>query len=293
MNRTLPTVISILVIIFPLFSAQAANAPYPRKNALPAPATASSAYIVIDRKSGKVIAEKEADVVRPIASLTKMMTGLVVMDKKVPMGRMQSVTAAHKVGGSALNVKNGTRFTVSDLIYASFLSSANDAANALADSTKLSRAKFVAAMNAKAKTMKLSKTVFADPTGIDDGNVSTPREMAKLAEAAMGNYTIRRAMLTAKRSLVAYPSGTKISIKNSNGMLWKPEYDDVWISGGKTGYCGSKGGWNLAVSLTDASDRKKPELMIVIFGTPTLKESQDGAESLARWAWENFEWRAK
>lgn len=290
-RKTAIAFLMLSVLLSPLGAGAKAPVPAAKANAAPEPELATAAYIVIDRKSGKVMAEKEADAVRPIASLTKMMTGLVVLDKKVPMGRIQPITASDKVGGSALNAKDGSRFTVSDLIYAAFLASANDATNALADATRLSRAKFVAAMNAKAKSLKLKKTVFADPTGIDDGNRSTPREVAALFEKAMGQSAIRHAMVTAKRTLTVRPAGKKITVKNANGMLWKPEYDDVWVSGGKTGYCGPEGGWNLAVSFRDAADPNKPELLMVLFGTDTLKESQNNAESLARWAWDNFEWK--
>lgn len=292
MRQSLRAFLFLLLIALPAAGAGAkAAVPAAKEGSVPAPAVASAAYIVIDRKSGKVIAEKEADAQRPIASLTKMMTGLVVLEKKVPLGRVQAITADDKVGGSALNTKNGTKFTVSDLFYASFLASANDATNALADATRLTRKKFVAAMNAKAKTLKLTRTVFADPTGIDDRNISTPREMAKLFETATKQYVIRRAMTTAKRTLTIRSSGKKVTVKNANGMLWKPEFDDIWVSGGKTGYCGANGGWNLAVSFTDAADRTKPELILVLFGAATLKQSEDGAETLARWAWENFTWK--
>jgi serine-type D-Ala-D-Ala endopeptidase (penicillin-binding protein 7) len=300
MPRKLSIIFAIILLAGPVTTiaktaakAAAPKIPVPaaKKGALPAPEFATAAYIVIDRKSGKVVAEKDADTVRPIASLTKMMSGLIVVDKKVSLNKIQPITATDKVGGSALNAKTGSKFTVGDLIYAAFLSSANDATNALADATKLSRDKFVAAMNAKAKTLKLTHTIFTEPTGIDDGNVSTPRELAVLAEAAFKQTIIRRAMLTAKRTLTVYPSKAKVTIKNANGMLWKPEFDDVWVSGGKTGYLGPGGGWNLAVSLRDTADKKKPELMMVLMGTETLKQSEDNAETLARWAWENFEWR--
>lgn len=265
--------------------------PTVKTSASAAPDLTTASYIVIDRQSGTVLATKNADQTRSIASLTKMMTGLVVLEKKTPLGRVQAITANDKVGGSALNAKNNSRFTVSDLLYAAFLASANDATNALADATKLTRVKFVAAMNAKAKKLGLSHTVFADPTGIDDGNISTPTEIAVLADAAFKQTAIRRAMLTAKRTLTVYPSGKKIVVKNANGMLWKPEYDDLLVSGGKTGYLGADGGWNLVVSLKDAQDKNCPELLLVLFGTTTLKESEINAETLARWAWANFNWK--
>jgi D-alanyl-D-alanine endopeptidase (penicillin-binding protein 7) len=297
MRRTFFAILAIFAVAGSAFAVSAKTIAKPKipipvvKTAAdPMPDLSTASFLVIDRKSGTVLAKKNADEPRSIASLTKMMTALVVLDKKTPLTRVQAITAGDKVGGSALNAKNNSRFTVNDLIYAAFLASANDATNALAAATKLTRAKFVTAMNAKAKTLGLKHTVFADPTGIDDGNVSTPAEIAVLAEAAFKQTTIRRAMLTAKRTLTVYPSGKKIVVKNANGMLWKPEYDDILVSGGKTGYLGAAGGWNLVVSLKDAKDKNCPELLLVLFGTTTLKESEINTESLARWAWKNFSW---
>lgn len=265
--------------------------PRPKANAVQAPEVTTASYIVIDRKTGLILAQKEAGVPRRIASLAKLATATVVLDKKVSTGKIQPITSADKVGGSALNVKDGSRFTVNDLFYAVFLASANDAANALADATKLTREKFVAAMNSRAKTLGLSRTVFADPTGINDGNISTPREFALLADYAFGLPAIKKYALTAKRTLRIVGTKKYFTIKNTNAMLWKPEFDDLLVTGGKTGYLGADGGWNLAVGLRDAKNRKRPEILLVLFGNETLKQEEADAEALARWAWENHEWK--
>jgi D-alanyl-D-alanine carboxypeptidase len=266
-------------------------APRLRANASPAPEVATAAYVVIDRKTGLILAQKEASTPRRIASLTKLATAAVVLGKKIPVGKIQPITAADKVGGSALNAKDGSRFTVNDLFYAVFLASANDAANALAGATKLTREKFVAAMNNQAKDLGLGRTVFADPTGINDGNISTPREFALLADYAFGLPAVRKYSLTAKRTLRIVGTKKYFTVKNTNAMLWKPEFDDIIVTGGKTGYLGADGGWNLAVGLRDAKDKKRPEILLILFGNETLKQEEADAEALARWAWENHEWK--
>ncbi len=98
-------------------------------------------------------------------------------------------------------------------------------------------------------------------------------------------------MLTAERSLTVYPSKKKVTVKNADGMLWKPEFDDVLISGGKTGYLGTDGGWNLAVGLRDADDKSTHELLVVTMASPMLKDAEADAEALARWAWANYDWK--
>jgi D-alanyl-D-alanine endopeptidase (penicillin-binding protein 7) len=179
---------------------------------------------------------------------------------------------------------------VNDLFYATLLPSANDAANALADSTKLSRQKFVADMNATAKALGLKHTVFTEPTGIDDGNVSTAREFARLAQSVFGQWTVRHYATAAKHTIYMRPSWKKIVVKNSDGLLTKPQYDDVLVSAGKTGYLGPDGGWNLAVDLKSAKGASR-ELVIVLFGEPMNRQSMADADTLAQWSWKHYKWK--
>jgi D-alanyl-D-alanine endopeptidase (penicillin-binding protein 7) len=259
-------------------------------NNLTQPTVSAAGFIVVDKLSGKVLAENNADAVFRLASLTKLMTVNLVLARKIPLARIQPIVAADQVGGSRLGVKVGTKFTVSDLLYATLLPSANDAANALADSTKLTRPKFVAAMNATAKALGLKHTVFTEPTGIDDGNVSTAREFARLAQSVFGQAAFRRYDCVAKRTIYERPSWKKIVLKNSDHLLTKPQYDDVLVSGGKTGYLGPDGGWNLAVELKSAKGAPR-ELTIVLMGEPMLAISEADAHALAHWAWTNYNWK--
>jgi len=258
-------------------------------NTAAAPMVSGSSYVVIDQASGLILAEQNAGAVKRLASLTKLMTVGVVMGKKVPMSRIQPIVAADQVGGSRLGVAAGTKFTVNDLLYAALLPSANDAANALADSTKLTRAKFVAAMNTQAKALGLNKTAFVEPTGIDDGNVSTAREFAILFNSVFSSAAVRKYALTATRALRMLPSGKKITVKNSDTLLTAPQYDDVLVTGGKTGYLGADGGWNLAVGLKSAKGASRP-ISIVIFGEPRMATSMSDADALAHWAWAHYKW---
>ena len=276
-------------MVFAKTAKPVAKTPIPINNEL-APAVSAASYIVIDKVSGKVLAQNNADVALRLASLTKLMTVDIVLSRKVPLGRIQPIVAADQVGGSRLGVKAGTKFSVNDLLYATFLPSANDAANALADSTKLSRKKFVAAMNARAKALGLKHTVFTEPTGIDDGNVSTVREFAVLAKRVFGLWTVRHYATAAKHAIYERPSWKKIVVKNSDGLLTKPQYDDVLVAAGKTGYLGVDGGWNLAVDMASAKGARR-ELVIVLFGEPMNAKSMADADALAQWAWAHYSWK--
>jgi D-alanyl-D-alanine carboxypeptidase len=271
------------------FYKPAGKIPTPANNQA-APSVSAEGYAVVDKATGLIIADENAGIPRPVASLTKLMTADIVLSRKVSLAKRQAITATDQVGGSRLGVAAGTKFSVNDLFYAALLPSANDAANALADATGLSRDKFVVAMNNAAQALGLSRTTFADPTGIDESNVSTPREFALLARIVFNFSTVRRCATTAKRTLRELPSGKKITVKNSDYLLTKPEYDDVLVAAGKTGYLGTDVGWNLAVDLKSAKGAPR-ELVIVIFGEPKMAQSMADADTLAEWAWAHYKWK--
>ncbi len=248
-----------------------------------------AAYIAIDRQTGQIISAKHADVAWPIASITKLMTAHLVSAVGVPTWQVADVTSADDVGGAKLWVYSGDTFTVEDLYYATLVGSANNAANALARSTGWSKEVFVEKMNEVAVHMNLPNTRFEDPTGIELGNVSTAREVARLAETVFDNRNMRRYTTTATAFIDVLSQGTTKKLTNTNWMLWKPEYDDVFVMSGKTGYL-IESGWNLVVSLRPTLSDKDREVLMVIFGSDSRTESFQDARALAEWAWENHRW---
>ena len=272
-----------------LFYKPANGVPVAISDEKPPEGTALS-YAVIDQATGLVLAEKNADDVHRIASLTKLATIEVALSNNVALNHVQPIVAADQVGGSRLGVKAGTKFTVSDLLYAALLPSANDATNALADATHLARDKFVALMNAKAKEFGLLKTAFSEPSGIDDGNVSTALEYAYLARNVYARSLVRQIATTAKRTIKLLPSGKKITIKNGDRLLTYPEYADVHVIAGKTGYLGPENGCNLAVGLKSPTGAPRP-VIIVLLGENKMTQTMNDAHDLAKWAWAHYEWR--
>jgi len=253
------------------------------------PSVDCAAYLVLDRQTRQIIGAKHADVEWPIASISKLMTAYVVSAVGVPTWQVADVTTADDVGGAKLWVYSGDTFTVEDLYYATLVGSANNAANALARSTGWSKEVFVEKMNEVAVNMNLPNTQFADPTGIELGNISTAREVARLATTVFDNRNMRRYTTTATTYIDVLSQGTTKKLTNTNWMLWKPEYDDVFVMSGKTGYL-IESGWNLVVSLRpDLSDRDR-EVLMVIFGADSRAESFVDARAIADWAWENHSW---
>ncbi len=251
------------------------------------PKVSADAYVVIDRASGLILADKDAGKPHPVASLTKLVTVGVALDEGVQTTAAYTIRAADDVGGAKLYVDDGAGISGDDLFFSTLVASANNAANALARVTGLSRAKFVQEMNGVAKNLGLPRTSFVDPAGIEPDNVSTPRELAIIADKAFARQEIKRYVTTAVRDV--HTANETKRLKNSNWMLWKPEYDDLYVTGGKTGYL-DEAGWNLAVGLKGGT--AKPELLLVTFGSDTRAASFQDARKLAQWAWKNHRWTA-
>lgn len=250
----------------------------------------SVAYVVMDRSTGKILTVKNENRVWPIASLTKLVTADVVLDHEVSMTSVVDVRSIDDVGGAKLYVEDGDTFSVQDLFYATLVASANNAANALSRTTDLSRTEFLEEMNDKAVELGLVNTAFVDPTGIELGNVSTAREMARIAQHVLDRDEIRRFTSTATKYITVLSQGTQKKMTNTNWMLWKPAYDDLYVTGGKTGYL-EESGWNLVVSLRPMSGNADTELLIVLFGAESRSASFEDANTLADWAWGAYEWQ--
>ncbi len=257
------------------------------------PAVTADYYIVIDDASGAILAAQGADVSWPIASLTKLITTKTALDAGLDIYGTGSVRAVDDVGGAKLYVSDGTSFRIKDLLYATLVGSANNAANAIARLTGVERAEFVERMNAFAQEHNLSRTHFADPTGIELENVSTAREVAYMVREIFANADIRRMSGTSAMHIEALNDPNYIrDINNTNWLLYDPAYDDVYVTGGKTGYL-DESGWNLVVRMHPMGLSQERSVLIVLFGADGRRQSFDDAHVLAHWAWSAFDWSAR
>jgi D-alanyl-D-alanine endopeptidase (penicillin-binding protein 7) len=154
----------------------------------------SSAVLILDPKTQKVLYQKNASTVMPIASLTKLMTALVVLEAGQDMGETLTVTGADidRLKYSSSRLKVGTRLSRSAMLHIALMSSENRAASALGRSYPGGTRSFVAAMNAKARALGMRSTRYVEPTGLSSGNVSSPEDLAKLVIAAEKHTLIRR-----------------------------------------------------------------------------------------------------
>ncbi|MFH1404958.1 MAG: serine hydrolase [Patescibacteria group bacterium] len=252
------------------------------------PVVSSTSYIVIDRNSRKILSASNANQSWPIASLTKLATATVISNEHIDQSQWQFIGPQDDVGGAKLYVGSGDSFHVSDLMYAMLVGSANNAAVAISHSTGLDKDLFVGKMNELAGSLNLSRTVFADQSGMDTRNVSTAREVARIAEVAFEEDAIRRCTSTSVRYITG-SSGAKKKMTNTNWMLYSREYDDVYVLSGKTGYL-DESGWNFVVSIRPQWQAKQKELLIVTLGSSSRAQSFQDANKLADWIWQSYTW---
>ncbi|MBQ8540976.1 MAG: D-alanyl-D-alanine carboxypeptidase [Clostridia bacterium] len=189
--------------------------------------------IVIDGESGRVLFEKNAYETRPMASTTKIMTALVVLEK-LELNEMVEVSAsAAGTEGSSIWLSPGENMSVEDLLYALMLASGNDAAAALAEYTSGSEAAFALLMNQKAKSIGAYNTNFTNPHGLpDDNHYTTAYDLALISAYAMKNSTFAQIVATENKTISWEGSQWKRSLKNHNKLLSRYEY----ATGVKTGY---------------------------------------------------------
>jgi D-alanyl-D-alanine endopeptidase (penicillin-binding protein 7) len=247
--------------------------------AVSAPQVGAKAYLVMDAETGEVLMEKDADEVRSIASLSKLMTSMVVLqDVRVDPYVPVTLLGEDEVGGARLRVSTGTVWSLSNILASTLIGSTNNTAHALARVADTSVASFVGKMNARATALGLQKTRFVDPTGIEVENVSTAREVALMALNAFNDPTIRALTASATYQVWTVDGTGYRTISNTNGLVNDPSLEVV---AGKTGYL-IEAGWTLATQVKREGER---ELMVVVLGCDDRWASFSDARNLANWAW--------
>ena len=253
------------------------------------PVINAEAWIVVDRNSGKILGAQNAGEEWPIASITKLVTSDVVTKMTNDLDRQWDVSNEDNVGGARLYVDGGTRFKLNDLLYATLVGSANNAANAISRSVGLSRSSFIGYMNDRVRQMGLRHTKLVDPTGIELENTSTAREVAELARRVFTENEKVRATTQTVRMAMTGSDNVPRTVTTTNWMLYKPQYDDVWVMAGKTGYL-TESKWNVVEMLRPSKDAEDRELIVVVFGSDSRGDSFDNVMTLSNWAWQNHTW---
>lgn len=222
---------------------------------------ASSSAIVVDAETGKALVLKNPDEVKSIASITKLMTAMVVLDASLSMEDRLTITEADvdKLKHTSSRLPLGTRLTRYEMLRLALMSSENRASSSLGRHYPGGRVAFIRAMNRKSAQLGMSKTRFADTTGLTPHNVSTAADLAKMVKAASQYPLIHQFSTTPGREVALRPNSTPLQYRNSNVLVRDEDTDwDIQVS--KTGYT-QEAGRCLVMMATVAH---KPAVMVFL-----------------------------
>lgn len=260
------------------------GSPSPFPTALETPASparepdpSAAAAVLFDLDTGQVLYERKPSSRRAIASTTKIMTALLVLETTEPKDRVTASATAASQTGALLGLVEGERVRVEDLLYALMLQSANDAAVALAEHVSGSVGAFVQQMNRRARRLGLEDTRFASPNGLDDSGYSTAADLAAITVRAYRQRGFTRIVRT-KFHTVPAPEGPDRRIQNRNALLWLyPKAIGV-----KTGYT-----FAARFCLVAAAERGGTRLGTVVLGAPA--DAFSDAAALLDFGFDRFE----
>jgi serine-type D-Ala-D-Ala endopeptidase (penicillin-binding protein 7) len=244
---------------------QKAHLKYAARSALADPALRSSAALVLDTTHSSVLYSRHADVALPIASITKLMTALVVMEAAQPLDEMLEVSADDRslLGkGSFSRLAPGTQLSRGDLMHLALMASENRAAHALARSYPGGVEACVRAMNAKARELGMSSARFVEPTGLSDENVASPEDLSKLVMAAAQVPAIRE--YSTDGDYEVRVGRHQVRFRNTDSLVSKPDWNIVVQ---KTGYIHEAG--RCLVMQTVIEDRTVVIVLLNSFGKRT------------------------
>jgi len=221
-----------------LFFAIGLSANAAEKKPAPGPELRSANALIVDANSGDVIYERDSGKAVPIASITKLMTALVVLDGQQPLDEVITITADDKWKGKGAfsRLPVGAKLTRGDLLKLALMASENRAARTLGRNYPGGMKAFVRTMNQKAKALGMTRTKFDDPSGLSSLNVSSPRDLSKLLNAVSRDTRIRE--FSTLESHEVRIGKSSLVYRNTNLLVGKQDWK---ILVQKTGYTNDAG----------------------------------------------------
>ncbi|MFM5523826.1 D-alanyl-D-alanine endopeptidase [Aeromonas jandaei] len=252
----------------------------PAASATPSPAkldVRSESALVVDVNSGKTLYQKNANKARPIASLTKLMTALVVLEARQNLDQIITVDKddIDRVKHTHSRIRMGTKVTRRDALHLALMSSENRMASALGRHYPGGRSAFVRAMNNKARQLGMRNTHFYDSTGLSTRNVATAQDLAKLVAAAYRQPLIRQFTQDENREMRFSTPAYSLMFNNTNPLVKNPDWD-VRLS--KTGFTDEAG--RCLVMRAKPDNR---ELAIVLLNSVGKRTPVGDANRIRKW----------
>ncbi len=253
---------------------------YQNNSKISTPRLSSLAAIVVDAENNNVLYQKNSDRTLPIASISKLMSAMVVLDSNPDMNQILTISNddIDRLKGSSSRLSVGTKMTRQDMLHVGLMSSENRAIHAMARAYPGGMNAFLAAMNKKAADLGMTNTVFYDPTGLDPRNQSTAQDLVRMVKAAY-EYPLIREYSTSNDGAVKTSKGKIEKYHNSNRLIRTGDWD---IKLQKTGYIREAG----RCMVVYANIKNKP-LIIVLMNAPSTTMRVNDANSMRSWVMSN------
>jgi penicillin-binding protein 7 len=239
------------------------------------PLLTSQAALIFNNKTGEILYQKNADRVMPIASISKLMSAMVVLDARLDMNEPITITADEidRLKGTGSRLAIGTTLTRGELLHLSLMSSENRATHALGRTYPGGMSAFVAAMNAKAQSLGMYSSRFYEPTGLNFQNVSTANDLNRMVAAA-SKYPLINKNSTSNYGSVWTANGRQ-NYKNSNALVREGSWN---IELQKTGYIREAGR-----SMVVKANVQNQPITIVLLNSPTSTTRVNDARKIESW----------
>ena len=240
------------------------------------PALNSQSALIMDANTGKIMYQKSSNTVRSIASISKLMSAMVVLDAGLDKSERITITddEIDRLKGTGSRLSIGTTLSREELLHIGLMSSENRAIHALARTYPGGMPAFVAAMNRKAQQLGMNNSRFVEPTGLSPQNVSTASDLAKMVQAA-SQYPQIRYFSTHNSASVYTSAGKTQQYKNSNALVREGSWN---IMVQKTGYIREAG----RSMVVETQVQGRPIIMVLL-NSPTSATRVNDARSLGDW----------
>lgn len=247
--------------------------------------TTADNILVVDDESSAVLYQRDPAEIVPIASITKLMTALVFLDTDPDWDEVVTMQRSDQRLGGQIYLLTGEQILVSDLFYLMLSASSNEAAAALSRVSGIEN--FSSAMNKKAAELGMTDTFFLEETGLSEENVSTARDLIKLADAAFSREEINRALKTNQFNFLILNNGRRGQSRSTDRLLESflnsGEYE---IIGAKTGFL-NEAGYCLLIKV---KKQDGPVLTLALLGADQATDRWQETKGLVDWTLDNYIW---
>ncbi len=252
-------------------------------------AVSGESIVVVDHVTDTILFEKNAHSARPLASITKLMSALIIAE------RISDWSATTTISVEDVEVGNQTIgkdeiYTMEDLFAAAVVGSFNTAVNALVQGTGMTQEQFVAEMNRRARDFGMEAMSFVEPTGLSPDNIGTPLDVALLTKIALSHPRIKVTSMLSKVVITDQQTRTKKIVHATDWLLTNTvSLKGAHVEGGKTGYI-PESGYNFTGQIKSIDGH---EIRVVVLGAKDVYSRFTETATLAEWVFENYSWPTK